>query len=284
MGISGGMQNVGKPSAAFILDKLRKGEKLSPIENRAAAGINQETLQEASAKLGPGERVAKDAKTFYGSHPELINKRAEFAELKSQQQEIAKTINELEKKSKNIFVSKGNKVGMGSAIRDTYAKLSQLNEQMRSLGFDPTSGREIPKAGELMNDEIAKRVGRLLTEKSTSGKLSIGGLDEAMKLAKSVLNIPAKDLKYLTEDDLLRELATNITKNQQFAYHELPLKNTSLLEQLNQAQGGGNYDLARKLTDQIREEATQKTPTYLRGMGGQFRGSLPGGLNIPKLF
>ena len=68
----------------------------------------------------------------------------------------------------------------------------------------------------------AKSIGRLLQEVQKSGKLSIDGTHETLQLANKLLKIPKDALKTMSPEDVLGELNSLLTKNQRYAYSELP--------------------------------------------------------------
>ena len=128
-----------------------------------------------------------------------------------------------------------------------------------NLGMGLAGGMR--RVGGEMTQPIAKRVANLLIERDTAGKISFDAVDDVMKMARNILKIKPKDMKYYSPDDMLDNLAKKLTENQQYALHDLPMENM----------GRG----------QLKPNPTlQAARRYLRGMGGKFQGSLPKNLNI----
>src|SRR3990167_1320783 len=122
-----------------------------------------------------------------------------------------------------------------------------------------------------VSQPIAKSIANLAIEKQTAGEFSFDAADQLVKLAKSVLKIKPKDMKYYSLDEIMSNLSSRLSKDQRFAYQELP----------QQVIKSGPVQP---------NPAIQAAKRYLRGMGGKFQGSLPKNLNIdtplniPKLF
>ena len=132
-------------------------------------------------------------------------------------------------------------------------------------------GRAFSKT-EVFDNQIAKRIGRLIKEYDSGGKLSPDGVDELGDLVKAKLKIPATKVRELIQTadgqtELLRELRSQLTANQDYAFSQLPKMGFAD----TQPKGVGGVLKTFATENKVPPE---KTITVYRGVGRTAKGEI----------
>lgn len=77
---------------------------------------------------------------------------------------------------------------------------------------------KVDEAPEIIPSEDAKEVGHLMAKHN----YTIEDVDKIMQLHKKHTNIPKKHELRMTPEDMVSNIASLMTPNQRYAYHELP--------------------------------------------------------------
>lgn len=125
-----------------------------------------------------------------------------------------------------------------------------LKDAAFDFGIGVLAGGSKPKLrvkgidkGAVFENPQAKRIGQLAIKFDREGNLSIDEIDEVYKIASEKLDIPRKQLNKMNASQVLSELQGLFTKNQDYAYTNLPRNQGMTMGLMGGSQAKG-YDQA----------------------------------------
>lgn len=107
----------------------------------------------------------------------------------------------------------------GNPMEYSDQDLQNLAEGMSVMGGMKNVSKEI------YENALAKRIGRLAVEAGQRMGLSIDGVHDVYQLAQKALGLSEKQVYKYKPVDLLNDMVTNLSENQDFVFRQLPMKN-----------------------------------------------------------